>query len=39
MDGVVKTEFQIDLIDSERGDQRYSLRGLIRQAWDIQGEA
>jgi hypothetical protein len=30
MDGVVKTEFQIDLIASEKDDQRYSLQGLIK---------
>jgi hypothetical protein len=39
MDGVGGTDLQIDLIVSERDDQRYSHQGLIRQAEDIQGEA
>jgi hypothetical protein len=36
MDGVGKTDLQIDLIVSERDDQRYSHQGLIRQVWGIQ---
>jgi hypothetical protein len=30
MDGVEGTDLQIDLIASERDDQKYSLQGLIR---------
>jgi hypothetical protein len=36
MDGAKRTHLQIDLIVSEKDDQRYSLQSLIRQAWEIQ---
>lgn len=39
MDGAKRTHPQIDLIASEKDDQRYSLQGLTRQAWEIQNRS